>query len=158
MNGDLAQLRPASSGGLAGWLKRTLVPATPRARVSASATVRLGGPLEVEWRVDPARGTTLVTVSLVGSEVARRRVSARSGISIITERSDFFVVEIDRRVPSRTGAEVSGRGTTDVPAGLVPSLAAKFNDISWAVIVEVLAGVGPGSRQEFPLTVLPVQR
>jgi hypothetical protein len=120
--------------------------------------VRLGAPLEVVWQVAPARGSTLVTVSLVGSEIARRRISARTGISVIAERSDFYVAELDRRVPETGAAEVAGEGATDVPAGLVPSHAAKFNDIAWAVSVEILRGAEPTLRQEFPLTVLPALR
>jgi hypothetical protein len=158
MKGDLSELRPASSGGLRAWLGRVFGAATPRAHVSASPTARLGAPLEVEWRVEPAHGTKLVTVALVGSEIARRRVSARTGISIVTERSDFFVVELDRHVPTRDAAEVKGRGATEVPAGLVPSLAAKVNDISWSVVVEILSGAAESARHEFPLTVLPGQR
>jgi hypothetical protein len=162
MRTDLAELRPTSPGGFVvgfgAWLRRTFGRAEPRARVSASPTVRLGSPLEVEWRVEPARGTQLVRVSLVGSEVARRRISARTGISIVTERNDFFVVELDRVAPAREAGVAHGRGATEVPAGLVPSLAAKFNDISWAVVVEILAAGAQSWRQEFPLTVLPVQR
>ena len=152
------QLRPASSEGFAAWLRRLFARATPRARVSASAVVRLGAMLEVEWRVEPARGTTLVTVSLVGSEVARRRVSARTGISVLTERNDFFVVELDRQIPERDATSVSGSAAATVPAGLVPSLAAKFNDICWSVIVEIVAGTEWAAREEFPLTMLPVLR
>jgi len=162
MRADLAELRPVSAGGfakrVAAWLRRTFGQAEPRAHVVATPTVRLGAPLEVEWRVEPARGTQLVRVSLVASEVARRRVSARTGISIITERNDFFVVELDRVAPTRDAGVAHGRGATEVPAGLVPSLAAKFNAISWTVVVEILAAGAQSWRQEFPLDVLPVQR
>jgi hypothetical protein len=158
MKADHTELRPASSGGWAARLRRLLVRGEPRARLMATATVRLGAPIEVEWQVAPARGSTLVTVSLVGSEIARRRISARTGISVVAERSDFFVAELDRRVPESGANEVVGAGATDVPAGLVPSHAAKFNDIAWAVSVEILRGAEPTLRQEFPLTVLPALR
>jgi hypothetical protein len=150
-----AELRPASSGGWFARLRWLLGGGGPTVRVSATATVRLGAPLEVEWRVEPSRGATLVTVSLVGSEIARRRISARTGISVVAERSDFFVAELDRRVPQSGAASVAGEGATTVPAGLVPSLAAKFNDVAWAVSVEILRGAMPSLRQEFPLTMLP---
>jgi hypothetical protein len=158
MKGDLSELRPAVAGGLRAWLGRVFGSAKPRARVAASPTARLGARLEVEWRVEPTAGTKLVTVALVGSEIARRRVSARTGISIVTERSDFFVVELDRHVPASDATELRGRGAAEVPAGLVPSHAAKFNDISWSVVVEILSGAAESARQEFPLTVLPGQR
>ena len=125
--------------------------------MSVSSRVYLGAPLEIGWRVEPALDTTLVTVSLVGCEVARRRVSARTGISVITERSDFFVVELDRQVPDPDATNLSGKGATTIPVGLVPSLVARFNEISWSVIVEIVC-VPQASRQEFPLTVLPVPR
>jgi hypothetical protein len=117
--------------------------------------VRLGAALEVEWHVEPARGATLVTVSLVGSEIARRRVSARTGISIVPERRDFCVVELDRRVPEAGSARASGEGGAAVPGGLVPSFAAKFNEVAWSVVVDVSWGEAPSSRHAFPLLVLP---
>jgi len=69
-----------------------------------------------------------------------------------------LVVELDRVAPARDALEAHGRGATEVPAGLVPSLAAKFNDISWVVVVEILGAGAQTWREEFPLTVLPVQR
>ena len=151
------ELRPASSRGLGDWLLRAFGRAAPRVRVTSSAA-RLGASLEVEWSVEPGGGTTLATVSLVGSEVVRRRISARTGISIVTERSDFFVVELDRQAPATGTARVSGKGAAVIPAGLVPTLAAKFNEISWAIVVELLSSGPQSTRQEFPLTVLPVHR
>jgi hypothetical protein len=156
MKDGLAELQMLSSRGLGGWLRRTFGRPTPRPRVSASSTVRLGQPLEVEWRVERAVGTTLVTVSLVGREVAHRRISARTGISVVTERNDFLVVELDRQKPERAVATISGAGATVVPAGLVPSLAARFNEISWAVVVDVVFGPVVTARHEFPLIVLPM--
>jgi hypothetical protein len=130
--------------------------AAPSARLSATAPARLGQPLEVEWRIEPALGTKLVTVSLVGSELVHRRVSARTGISIVTERSDFFVVELDRRVAGPGAPFVAGAGAAVVPAGLVPSHGAKLHEIVWSVVVEILTGEAETRREEFPVTVLPV--
>jgi hypothetical protein len=152
-----SELRPASPPGLADWVLRALGRAAPRARVTTSAA-RLGARLDVAWSVEPGGSTTQVTVSLVGSEVVRRRVSARTGISIVTERGDFFVVELDRRAPVPGTAQVTGEGAAVIPAGLVPSFAAKFNEISWTIVVEILSSGSQSSRQEFPLEVSPVRR
>jgi hypothetical protein len=135
------------------------VRSSPRARVIASPTVHLGQPLEVEWRLEnPASETTLITVSLVGSEIARRRISARTGISIVAETRAFLVLEIDRKAPLPGAPVASGRGATVVPARTVPSLAGRLNEIAWAVIVEASFQASTILRQEFPLAVLPVAR
>jgi hypothetical protein len=149
------ELRPAVSPGWFERLRHALGRGRPWARVTASSSARLGEPLDVEWQLEQAPSATLVTVSLVGSEIARRRVSARTGITIIPERQDFCVVELDRRVPQRGSAR--GEGAAVVPQGLVPSFAAKFNEVAWSVVVDVAADEAPGSRHEFPLTMLPVR-
>jgi hypothetical protein len=113
--------------------------------------------LNVEWRVEPTDETTLVTVSLVGAEVARKRLSARTGISVVTERSEFFIVELGRYEVSPGSAPLTGTRGADIPAGLVPSFAAKLNEIAWAVVVDVTPGTGEALRLEFPLTMHPAR-
>jgi hypothetical protein len=149
------ELRSASRLGWLGRLRRAFDRKTPRARVTASATPRLGEPVEVEWGVQPVRGATLVTVSLVGCEIVRRRLSARTGITIVPERRDFCVVELDRRVPQAGSARTNGEGTALVPDGLVPSFAAKFNEVAWSIVVDVSFVEGPSARHEFPFELLP---
>jgi hypothetical protein len=151
------ELRPASSGGCADWLRRVLIRSAPRARVIAPPVVRLGEALDVEWRLEnrPPE-TTLITVSLVGTEIARRRISARTGISVVAEARSFLVLELDRRAPERDATTASGRGATVVPARTVPTLAGKLNEIAWAVIVEASFQASTILRQEFPLAVLAV--
>lgn len=149
-----AELRVTAPRGLAGWWQRTFARNLARAHVSATSA-RLGARLSVEWRVEPTDDTTLVTVSIVGAEVARKRLSARTGISVVTERSEFFVVELGRHDVSPRGATVSGVASHDIPAGLVPSFAAKLNEIAWAVVVDVTRAAGETQRLEFPLMMQP---
>jgi hypothetical protein len=149
------ELRPAEGGRARAWLRRALGRGTPRARLSAPATLRLGQQVEVEWWVEPSFGTSLVVVSLVGAEVARRRISARTGISIVAERSDFFAAELDRCEVDASAAAARGRGAAVIPAGLVPTLAGRFNDVAWRIVVDIVSSSAIASRQEFPLTVLP---
>jgi hypothetical protein len=149
------ELRPAAAPGLVERVRRVFGRGGPRARVAVSGAAHLGAPLEVEWSVEPARGATLVVVSLVGREIARRRVSARTGISTVPEGHDFYVVELDRRAHEPGGARAAGEGAAVVPAGLVPSFAAKFNEVAWSVVVDVSWGEAGRSRHEFPLTMLP---
>ena len=148
------ELRSATSGGISLWMLRLLGFGGARVRVTAPSVVRLGETLEVAWRVERAREATIVTVSLVGAEVASRRTSARTGISVATERNNFSVRPIDRRVCER-GAEARGRGATEIPADLVPSLAGKLNQIVWAVVVDVASSTETIARDEFPITVRP---
>jgi len=149
------ELQPASRPGWLGRLRLAFDRTRPRTRVSASATPHLGELLEVEWGLEPSRGATLVAVSLIGCEVARRRVSARTGITIVPERRAFCVVELDRRVPQAGHARTSGEGAAVVPDGLVPSFAGKFNEVEWSVVLDVSWGETVSTRQEFPLTMLP---
>jgi hypothetical protein len=148
------ELRPASSGGISLWMLRVLGFGGARVRVTAPSVARLGETLEVAWRVERAPEATIVTVSLVGAEVASRRYSARTGISVVTERNNFCVRPIDRRVCAR-GAEAHGRGATEIPADLVPSLAGKLNQVVWAVTVDVSSATEMIVREEFPITVRP---
>jgi hypothetical protein len=148
------ELRSASSGGISLWMLRVLGFGGARVRVTAPSVVRLGETLEVAWRVERAPEATIVTVSLVGAEVASQRSSSRTGISVITERNNFAVRPIDRRVCER-GTEARGRGATEIPAGLVPSLAGKLNQIVWAVTVDVSSSTETIVREEFPITVRP---
>jgi hypothetical protein len=157
MNVHRTELRPVSSGRLTDWVRRTFHRSAPRARVIAPPAVHLGEPLEVEWRLENgAPETTLITVSLVGTEIARSRISARTGISVVAQTHPFLVLEIDRKAPQRGAPTASGRGETVVPAGTVPSLAGRLKEIAWAVIVEASFQASTILRQEFPLVVLPV--
>jgi hypothetical protein len=96
-------------------------------------------------------------VWLVGAEVARRRVSARTGISVVSERTEFLRAELGRSEPDAQVAALRGAGAMVLPAGLVPSFAAKLNEIAWAVIVEVLRKTSETSVFEFAVTVQPVR-
>jgi hypothetical protein len=159
MNVIRTELRPVSAGRFTDWMRRTFARPAPRARVIAPAAVHLGAPLEVEWFLwHDAPEITLVTVSLVGSEIARRRISARTGISIVTETRPFLVLEIDRQVPDRGSPVASGHVEALVPSRTVPSLVGKLNEIAWAVIVEASFHTVTILRQQFPLAVLPVER
>jgi hypothetical protein len=64
-------------------------------------------------------------------------------------------VELDRRVPQAGSARTSGDGAAVVPDGLVPSFVAKFNEVEWAVVLDVSWGETTSTRHEFPLTMLP---
>lgn len=145
-----------SSGRFSDWVRRTFTRPAPRARVIAPPTVHLGAPLEVEWWLwHDAPAISLVTVSLVGTEIARRRISARTGISIVTETRPFLVLEIDRQAPDEGSPVASGHVEALVPARTVPSLFGKLNEIAWALIVEASYQNVTILRQEFPLAVLP---
>jgi hypothetical protein len=148
------ELRSTTSGGISLWMLRLLGFGGAPVRVTAPSVVRLGEALEVAWRVERAPEAAIVTVSLVGAEVASRRSSSRTGISVVTERNNFCVRPVDRRVCAR-GAEARGRGATEVPADLVPSLAGKLNQIVWAVSVDVSSSTETIVRDEFPITVRP---
>lgn len=159
MNAPRVELRPVTSSKLSDWARRIFARSTPRARVVAPRAVHLGGSLEVEWGLEHgAAELTLATVALVGTEIARRRVSARSGISIITETRPFVTVEIDRRPLGQGGPVTSGRATVIVPAHSVPTLAGRLNEIAWTIVVEASFQAVTILRREFPLAVHPVPR
>lgn len=152
------ELRSACSVGLINWLRRTFVRGSPRARVIAPSAVCLGASLEVDWWFFCQNGpqVSLITVSLVGMEIARRRISARTGISVVTEMRPFLTLEIDRQVPDCGSPVTSGQAEAKVPLRSAPSLAGRLNEIAWAVVVQASFGASTVVRQEFPLIVLPV--
>jgi hypothetical protein len=152
----LTELAPAEPGGWVLRLRRMFRTGEPRARVFASAA-RLGTRLDVEWRLDHGtREITNVSIALVGSEVARLRISARTGISVVTERQPFLTLAIDRQMPEPGARNGAGRGSTMITAPAVPTLTGRLNEISWAVVVEAAFQANPIWSREFPLTVLPV--
>ena len=149
-------LKPASGSGFRDWLRAAVGRPAPRAQVIAPAEVPLGAELAVSWRFDfGQREITNVTVALVGSEVARQRISARTGISIVSERRPFVTLELDRRMPDRSARSAEGRGLVRVPAALVPTVTGRLNEIAWAVVVEAAHQAELVWRNEFPLVVLP---
>jgi hypothetical protein len=152
-------LKPASGRGFGGWLRAVFGRPSPRAQVVAPPEVHLGGELAVTWRLDfGRREITNVTVALVGTEVARERISARTGISIVTETRAFVSLELDRRMPESSARDATGRGTVRVPAALVPTVTGRLNEIVWAVVVEAAHQAKVVWRNEFPLVVLPAVR
>jgi hypothetical protein len=161
MNSTRTELQPISSGSrFTNWVRRTLRPSAPRARVIAAPEIHLGAPLEVDWWLfwRDAPEQTLVTVSLVGSEVAHRRISARTGISVVTQTRPFLVLEIDRQIPDKGWPVASGHSEITIPSRTVPSLVGKRNEIAWAVILEASLRTDRLVRQAFPLAVLPGER
>jgi hypothetical protein len=132
--------------------------ATPRAEVIAPAQVHLGERLAVEWRLDHAgREVTNVSVTLVGSEIARRRTSARTGITVVAETHSFLTYELDRSKPDRGAAGSTGHGSVVMTAPAVPTLAGRVNENAWAVVVEAAFQATAISRNEFPVVVLPMR-
>jgi hypothetical protein len=145
--------------GLGGWLRGLLGRPSFRGEVIAPPQICLGGELAVAWRLDFGRQEiTNVAVALVGSELARERISARTGISIVTETRAFLSLEIDRRMPEQTAGAASGRGTVVVPASTIPTVTGRLNEIEWAIVVEAAHQATLVWRNEFPLVVLPAVR
>ena len=125
----------------------------------APPEVHLGAELTVTWRLDfGRREITNVAVALVGSEVARQRISARTGISIVTDTRAFVTLELDRRMPDPSARHAAGRGIVKVPAALVPTVSGRLNEIAWAITVEAAHQATLVWRDEFPLVVLPAVR
>jgi hypothetical protein len=149
-------LKPSTPGGFIAWVRRTFGRGTPRAQVIAAPELRLGEELDVSWRLDyGGLDVTNVSVSLVGSEVARQRISARTGISTTTETRPFLELQIDRQMPAHAARAADGRGAVVVPPSTVPSVAGTLNEIAWAVVVEAAHQANPIWRGYFPVTVLP---
>ena len=152
-------LRQTTAGGFIAWVRRTFGRATPRAQVIAAPELQLGEQLDVSWRIDyGSLEITNVSVTLVGTEIARQRISARTGISIVTETRPFLELAIDRRMPEQTARAADGRGAVIVPLSTVPSVAGTLNEISWAVVVEAAYQAKPIWRGHFPVAVLPRSR
>jgi hypothetical protein len=149
-------LKQATSGGFIAWAQRTFGRATPRAQVIAAPELRLGAELDVSWRLDyGSLEVTNISVTLLGSEVARRRISARTGISTITESSPFLELQIDRKMPENAARAADGRGAVIVPLSTIPSVAGTLNEIAWAIVVEAAYQAKPLWRGHFPVAVLP---
>lgn len=153
--------RPLKAKALPGFIARVrslFRRAAPRAQVIAPAQVHLGERLEVEWRLDHGgREVTNVSVTLVGLEIARRRISARTGITVVAETHVFLSYELDRRMPDRGAAGSTGRGSVLMTAPAVPTLAGKVNEIAWAIVVEAAFQATAIWRNEFPVVVLPIR-
>jgi hypothetical protein len=156
------ELTPTSSSRAARWVRRLFVRGAPRARVVAPPELHLGDRLDVEWGLDcPAGDLATIRVSLMGTEIARQRISARSGISVISDTRHFVVLDIARAVPDRGVRVATGRGSVDIPAGAVPSLPGRYNEIAWTIVVHASfrlapdADEAPDLHESFPLRVLP---
>ena len=109
-------LKQTTAGGFIAWARRTFGRATPRAQVIAAPELRLGEQLDVSWRIDyGSLDVTNVSVTLVGTEAARQRISARTGISTVTESRPFIELPIDRQMPEQTARAAEGRGAVIVP-------------------------------------------
>ena len=149
-------LKQTTPGGFIVWARRRFGRAMPRAQVIATPELRLGAELDVSWRIDlGTHEITNVSVTLVASEVARQRISARTGISIVTETRPFLELPIDRRMPEHTARAADGRGAVIVPLSTVPSVAGTLNEIVWEIVVEAAYQAKPIWRGQFPITVLP---
>ena len=152
-------LKQTTSPGFIAWARRTFGRATPRAQVVAAPELRLGEQLDVSWRIDyGSLEVTNVSVTLVATEVARKRISARTGISIVTETRPFVELAIDRKMPEQTARAAEGRGAVIVPLSTVPSVAGTLNEIVWEIVVEAAYQAKPIWRGLFPVAVLPRRR
>jgi hypothetical protein len=150
------ELSPRSRAGLGARLRGLFGRPGPRAEVTAPPTVHLGQAFEAFWRFDwGAREVTNVAVTLVGAEVARQRISARTGISIVTETRPFLTLPLDRRMPERGASRADGRGAVGLPMRTLPSLTGRLHEIVWCVVVEGAFQATPIWRGEFPVLVLP---
>jgi hypothetical protein len=150
------ELRPLSARGPGAWMRALFRRRAPRARMVAPRQVALGSPLTVEWGVDcPAANVTAVRVTLTGHEVSRQRLSARTGIHVISAASTFAVLEIARLTPPPSQPVVFGRGTVTVPERTITTFAGAYNEIAWAVIVEAELQDAPPLRESFPIVVVP---
>ena len=149
-------LKQTTSGGLIAWARRTFGRATPRAQVIATPELRLGEQLDVSWRLDyGSLEVTNVSVTLVATEVARQRISARTGISTVTETRPFVELAIDRKMPESAARSADGRGAVIVPLSTIPSVAGTLNEIVWEIVVEAAYQSKPIWRGHFPVAVLP---
>jgi hypothetical protein len=151
-------LKAKSERGFIARVRGLLRRATPRVEVIAPPEVHLGQRLDVEWRLNHGgREVTNVSVTLVGSEIARRRISARTGISVVAETYPFLTYELDRRMPEPGAGGSTGRGSVVLTAPAVPTLAGKVNEIAWAIVVEAAFQATAIWRGEFPVVVLPMR-
>jgi hypothetical protein len=149
-------LKQTTPGGLIAWIRRTWGRATPRAQVIAAPALRLGEQLDCSWRIDyGSLEITNISVNLVATEVARQRISARTGISTITETRPFLELQIDRKMPEHAARAADGRGAVVVPLSTVPSVAGTLNEIAWAIVIEAAYQAKPIWRGHFPVAVLP---
>jgi len=131
----------------------------PRARMVAPRQVALGSVLAVEWGVDsPAADVTGVQVTLVGLEISRQRLSARTGIHVVSQTSTFASLELARAAPEAGQRLAYGRGTVTVPERTVTSFSGAYNEIAWAIVVEAALQASPPLRESFPITVIPRRR
>jgi hypothetical protein len=130
---------------------------SPRAEVLAAPAVRLGEELTVTWRLDHGPlEISNVSVTLVGREIARERISARTGISVITNARPFLTLAIDRRMPDASARASEGRGSVLVPRSTAPTVAGHLNEIAWGIIIEAAYQADALWTETFPVTVLPL--
>jgi hypothetical protein len=150
-------LRPLVTGGLLARLRLLWGRRDPRAEVIAAPQVRLGEELTVTWRLDhgPA-DITNVSVVLVGREIARERISARTGISVVTTTRPFLTLAIDRRMPEASARASDGRGTVLIPRSTAPTVGGHLNEIAWAIVLEAAYQADEVFTGTYPVTVLPL--
>jgi hypothetical protein len=121
----------------------------------APPQIRLGERMVVEWGLDCPEGDAWqIAVTLVGSEIARRRISARTGITVVSQRHVFRVLPIARAAPEPGLRVAYGLGAVVVPRRTSPSVTGQFHEIAWAIVVEASFRSADVLRESFPLTVL----
>ena len=115
-----------------------------------SGQPRLGTTMTVRWEI-PSGAGRLKTLRIIlrGEEVA----TYRRGTNSVTERSIFHETEI----LSTEMVEMmrAGRGSTRLPAELVPSWRASNNRIEWSIAVEGTIALWPDISDTHTIEVLP---
>jgi hypothetical protein len=150
--------------GVGAWVRRVLGAGGPRLRLRGPAEVALGQRFEIAWTMEgrAARELAGIAFMLTGNEIARQRISARTGISIVSETAAFARVEMSAAEGSDIGSSVHvdaaglahGRVFATVPSRAVPSLPGRTNEIAWAVMVEAIFQSRSPLRLSFPITVV----
>lgn len=153
------ELRPTSTSRLGTWTRALFRRGAPRARMVAPRRIALGGVLAVEWGVDcPSGDVTSVHVTLVGQELSRQRMSARTGIYVVSTASAFTVLELARAAPPPGQRVAYGRGTVTVPASTITSFTGAYNEIAWSIVVAAEFASAAPLRESFPIAVVAGRR
>ena len=111
---------------------------------------RLGVNLGIRYEIAAGAGRLKsLRIVLRGEEVA----TYRRGTNSVTERSIFHEVEV--LATEMVEMMRAGRGSTRIPADLVPSWKSSNNRIEWTLVVEGTIAFWPDISDRYPIQVLP---
>jgi hypothetical protein len=121
----------------------------PKVELTVSqAAVPLGGTININWKLSGRQNVTNLKIFLEGREEA----TYRRGTDTYTDKNTFCVLDVSDAMSSVT----QGNASVPIPANTMHSFEARNNKITWQLVVKGEIPVWPDIKEEYPLSVTPL--